>query len=286
MKKLFVASLTIVVSSFLLATSGTRPYAKNRGETPDTTESKTRTGASQCSTCLGLAEQAIYAPLITLPEATGTEINLNCRSPHSMEVTPTFYTRKGEALVGDPFVMQAAEVKTVDLKTLMPRNIRNHKDLGGMSLGYVGRPLEMWGQLRLLRAQNAGSVDITFSNLPDRRSGVRNAVWPTPGRSTAVIAIGNPRNASTRAVLQFSNGDVNEIEVPAFGTELVRRRFQQQGSETLDADGVTIRSADGSVDFLVAGAVLSNEGGFISSIRFYDTENVAQQNLYATNPVA
>ena len=64
-------------------------------------------------------------------------MNLNCRSPHAMTVTPTFYTRKGEPIVGDEFQMQPAEVKTVDLKTLMPRNIRNRQDLGGMSLSLI-----------------------------------------------------------------------------------------------------------------------------------------------------
>lgn len=62
-----------------------------------------------------------------------------------MTVTPTFYTRKGEALVGDEFQMQPAEVKTVDLKSLMPRNIRNRHDLGGMSLSHTGKLMEMWG---------------------------------------------------------------------------------------------------------------------------------------------
>ena len=83
---------------------------------------------------LSAREIAIYAPLIELPDSSGTEINLNCRSPHVMNVTPTFYTKQGEPLVGRSFQMQPAEVKTVDLKTLMPAIIRDRHDLGGMSL--------------------------------------------------------------------------------------------------------------------------------------------------------
>jgi len=200
-----------------------------------------------------------------------------------MEITPTFYTRNGQVIVGTPFTMQAAEVKTVDLKTLMPTNIRNRKDLSGMSLDYVGRPLEMWGQLRLLRTRTGSSVDITFTYMSDRRSVVRNAVWSSRDNSTAIIAVGNPRPTTTKAVLQFANGDIEELQVPAFGTEIIRRSITEHGSGTTEADAVTIRSVDGSVDFVVAGAVLSPKRGFTSSIRFYDTEVVAQQNLFATN---
>lgn len=279
--RLFLTALITAVLCVVLVPSGPRPQAKIRSGAPDTINPTSGTQSSGCSQCPAIAEQTIYAPLITLPESTGTEINLNCRSPHTMEVTPTFYTRKGQALAGRVFTMQAAEVKTIDLKTIMPASIRNRKDLGGMSLRYTGLPLEMWGQLRLLRAQNGGSVDVTFTYLSDRRSAVRNSVWSTSKSGTGVIAIGNPRNTPTKAVLQFANGDVTEIEVAPFGTELVRRRSPQQ--QALSADGVTVRSADGSVDLIVAGAVLTADRGFTGSIRFYDTEIVAQQNLFATN---
>ncbi len=202
-----------------------------------------------------------------------------------MTVTPTFYTRKGEPLVGDTFEMQPAEVKTVDLKTLMPRNIRNRQDLGGMSLSHTGKLMEMWGQLRLLRVGNGGSVDVTFVNLSDKRSDVRNAVWSMPDHGSAVIAIGNAGARTVKAKLQFSDGDSQEIDVPSFGTELVRKNSQPRGGgrNTEGAEAVRITAADGSSDLVVAGAVTAKNDSFTSSIRFYDTKNVAQQNLYATN---
>src|SRR5882672_8150232 len=49
-----------------------------------------------CSSCAGEGKQTIYAPLIRVPESSNTEINLNCRSPHPMDVTPSFYTEDGE----------------------------------------------------------------------------------------------------------------------------------------------------------------------------------------------
>jgi hypothetical protein len=245
------------------------------------------TGPAQCSTCAGAAiePQTIYAPLVDLAESSGTEINLNCRSPHAMNVTPTFYTKQGEAIVGKAFQMQAAEVKTVDLELLMPARIRGSHDLGGMTLSYTGHMLEMWAQLRLMHVHNGGSVDVVFANLSDKRSNVRNAVWTMPERSTAVIAIGNASTTAIKALLQFSNGDSQEVEVPSFGTQLIRRNSQRSGGSLnadRGADAVKVTSAGGSYLFL-AGAVMSDTDRFTSSIRFYDTVNVVQQNLFATN---
>jgi hypothetical protein len=159
-----------------------------------------------CSTCAAEGQQTIYAPLIELPESSGTEINLNCRSPHVMDVTPTFYTQRGEAFVGNEFQMQPAEVKTIDLKTLMPRPLRERHDWGGMTLSYTGGILEMWGQLRLMNVNHGDSVDVTFTISQDKRSDVRNAVWWMPEHSEAIIALGNLGNWAFRAILKFSNG--------------------------------------------------------------------------------
>lgn len=236
---------------------------------------------SVCAACAAATTQTIYAPLIQLDESSGTEINLNCRSPHSLQVTPTFYTKKGEAFTGDVFEMGPAEVKTVDLKTLMPKSIRNRHDLGGMTLGHDGGLMEMWGQLRLLRVGGGDSVDVTFVNISDKRSDVRDAVWQMPEHSSAAIAIGNLGTHAVTAKLQFSNGDYQELSIPSFGSELVRRHRNQRGSD--DAEAVRITAADGSGDLIPAGAVATNGGRFTTSIRFYDTKNVGQQNLYATN---
>ena len=235
-----------------------------------------------CAACAEAGSQTtIYAPIIELAESSGTEINLNCRSPHSLEVTPTFYTKKGEAFTGNVFEMGPAEVKTVDLKTLMPQNLRNRHDWGGMTLSHNGLLMEMWGQLRLLRVGGGNSTDVTFINTVDKRSDVRDAVWPMPARGAATIAIGNVGTHAVKASLQFSNGDYEEVEVPSFGTEFIRKRENKHDSA--EAEAVRIRTLDGSGDLIPAGAVTGKKPALSSSIRFYDTKNVAQQNLYATN---
>jgi len=253
----------------------TAPSAKATAQPKDRTE--------HCATCTQVAEQKIYAPLIELPESQGTEINLNCRSPHEMVVTPIFYTQKGDAINGPTFTMQPAEVKTVDLKTLMPKNIRNRHDWGGMALSYTGTSLEMWGQLRLLRVSRGGSADITFVNLPDKRSDTRNAVFWLPADGEAIIALGNLSDSPALAELQFSNGDVQEVSIPAFGTELVRRRSEERSnSEKGKPEAVTINSKGVTGSVIPAGVIASTDGSFTSAIRFYDTQNIVQPNLYST----
>ncbi|PYS48768.1 MAG: hypothetical protein DMF68_12110 [Acidobacteria bacterium] len=287
MKKFFALSLTFALCSFLTVSFGSGSSASNQPNARQFSQQKSNPGndSSHCPSCAHVGAQTIYAPIIELPESSGTEINLNCRSPHAVDVTPTFYTKKGEAFVGSPFQMQPAEVKTVDLKTLMPAAIRNRHDMGGMTLSYTGHILEMWGQLRLLRVGHGNSVDVLFANLSDNRSSVRNAVWSTPEHSSAVIVIGNAGATPTKAVVQFSNGDSQQVEIPSFGTELIRRHAEQHGanSASIEAEGATVTAADGSGNLIFAGAVVSDDGSFTSSIRFYDTVNVVQQNLFATN---
>jgi hypothetical protein len=237
-----------------------------------------------CSACGAEGLQTIYAPLIGLPESSGTEINLNCRSSHIVDVTPTFYTQRGEAYVGNAFQMQPTEVKTVDLKTLVPRLLRERRDLGGMSLSYTGSMLEMWGQLRLMKVNHGGSVDVTFTILQDKRSDVRNAVWYMPEHAEAIIALGNLGSSKISALVKFSNGDDEEVEVPAHGTRLIRRRSEKsRGRTNGEGEAVTIEAEGADGNLITAGAVTAMDGGFTSSIRFYDTQRVAQPNLYATN---
>lgn len=237
-----------------------------------------------CTTCGVQGPQTIYASLIELPESSGTEINLNCRSPQVMEVTPTFYTKQGEPFIGESFQMQPAEVKTVDLKTLMPSRIRNRHDWGGMTLSYTGGILEMWAQLRLMNVNHGDSVDVTFSILQDKRSEIRNAIWWMPEHGEAIIALGNFSNSAARVTVKFSNGDTEEVEVPAYGTHLIRKRSEQLHLRSNgEGEAVTISAPGSSGSVIAAGLVTAVEGSFTSSIRFYDTKNVAQPNLYATN---
>jgi hypothetical protein len=148
-----------------------------------------------------------------------------------------------------------------------------------MTLSYYGGVLEMWGQLRLMKVNHGDSVDVTFAIQQDRRSEIRNAVWSMPAHGEAIIAIGNYSNSTANATLAFSNGNTEEITVPSFGTEVIRKQSEYFPT---NFGGMTV-TAHGSTALIATGVVTTHDGSFTSSIRFYDTENVAQTNLYATN---
>jgi hypothetical protein len=216
-------------------------------------QSQARQKPRSCNECVEQEPQTIYAPLIQLAGSSGTEINLNCRSAHSVKVTPTFFSRNGESFVGDAFEMLPTEVKTINLKTLMPPNIRGRRDLGGMTLSYTGGQFEMWGQLRLMNVKRGNSVDVTFALSQDRRSAIRNAVWWMPKDGEATLAIGNFGNSPLKAIATFNNGDTEEMEIPPFGTHLIERHSTLSSS----VDGVMLQALGSNTDLVATGAVTS-----------------------------
>src|SRR5262249_29684143 len=90
----------------------------------------TQNGGKSCPNCGTRSNQIIYLPLIDLPEAQGSEIVFNSRSPQEMDVTPTFYKLDGTAIVGKPVRIQSSEIRYVDLKKLIPGPYRNDQDWG------------------------------------------------------------------------------------------------------------------------------------------------------------
>ncbi|HEX8069947.1 MAG TPA: hypothetical protein VF546_08350 [Pyrinomonadaceae bacterium] len=242
--------------------------------------------AKSCRSCPPPAAQRIYAPTIGTPEAGGSEIVLNSRSPEPLEITPTFYTAEGVAVVGQPVQLQPAEIRFVDIRSLIPPKHRGRHRWGGMAIDYAGGVLEAWAQLALLGVGKGGSVDVTFSILGDRRSDVQEAVWWTPARATSVIALGNSSGAAVSARLEYDNGETQSVEVAPFATEYVRRRAgAANGAQALTGgfgESVKIITAGPAGSLRAAGFVTADERRFASSIRFYDPRTIVQPNLYAT----
>lgn len=169
--------------------------------------------------------------------------------------------------------MLPTEVKTVNLETLMPRAIRHRRDLGGMTLSYDGGILEMWAQLRLMKVAGGNSIDVPFSILQDRRSDVRNAVWWMPNNAEAIIAIGNFGKSTIQATARFADGDSETLEVPGFGTHLLRVKSRKRHSNSSgNGEGITIEAPDSGASLITTGLVYTNDGSFTSGIRFYDTQ--------------
>lgn len=234
-----------------------------------------------CPNCPEPTRQTIYAPTIGLPGVPTGQIVLNCRSSKIIEVTPTFYTAEGAAVAGDAFQMQPAEIRFVEIKSLIPAEHRGRRTWGGMSFSYTGNALEMWAQISLRGAGGADSTDVTFSVLDGRGSDVQEAVWWTPEGGAAVIALGNSSDTTIRTLVQHSDGESRQIDIAPHATAYVARGIGHSPGGVAEAVRLTTAGPAGSLR--AVGVVTSQNRKFASSLRFYDPGAAAQPHLFATN---
>lgn len=241
---------------------------------PPSRKTSGQTLPNSCPTCAPPQQQTIYAPTIGLAEATGSEIVLNCRSSHVMDVTPTFYTATGQAITGAMFQMQPSEMRFVTVESLIPEAERGQHNWGGMSLSYFGGTLEMWAQITLHGLGGVGSGDVTFSVLNNRGTDVQESLWYMPsGNSKAIIALGNSSNSTIHTTAQFSDG-TQEVDIAPYATKYIRRQ---------NSNSVKLTTVGPAGSLKATGVVFNVNKKFTSSIRFYETQAAVQPNLYATN---
>jgi hypothetical protein len=228
------------------------------------------------------SNQIIYIPLAYLPEAQGSEIVFNSRSPQEMDVTPVFYKLNGKAIVAEPVHIQPLEIRYVDLNKLIPEQYHNDKDWGGMALAYYGSIREMWAQLRFLRINGGSSAEEIFTvPLEYESTKIQEAAWWAPKDGDAVIALGNITNDATSATVRF-NGDeqLQTVKLAPHATHIVKHKQQQHHTES-ENESVTINITGAPGSVVPAGVITSKDGSFNSIIRFYDTKHAIQPNLYA-----
>jgi hypothetical protein len=238
--------------------------------------------SAECPTCSPGKKRVIYAPLFDLPEASGSEIVLNSRGARDIPITPTFYTLEGTSYVGEEIILHPAEIRFVDTKNLIPARERNKHRWGGISFSYFGGFMEAWAQLTLHGIHGGGSVNILFTVMSQRRSNTSNAVWWTPPDGHAVIALGNTSDQQVHANLVFSNRETRAVDVAPFGTEIVRLR-RDLTAASADGEAVSINYTGPAGCLIPTGYTSSDDGKFSSMIRFYDTQHLVQQNLFANN---
>jgi len=268
------------VSGTLIA--GLRTFAGNLVSTHSvpptaTTQLGQRPQPTPCNSCPPPSAKRIYAPAIELREAETCEIVLNSRSPNPIDVTPIFYTINGDAVVGNLVSLQPAEIRFVPVEQLMPEALRGRHRWGGIALSYTGNVLEVWAQITF-HGVGGGSVDETFNVLEEHGSDAREAVWLMPKKSTAVIALGNSSDTAIRTTAQFSDGDSEDVDIPAGATKFIRRQARQR-----DTESVKLTTAGPAGSMRVTGFIIADDDSFTSSIRFYDTKKAVQPNLYAVN---
>lgn len=236
-----------------------------------------------CRTCPGPTLRRIYAPAIELNEASRAEIVLNSRSPNPIEITPTFYTTEGEAIVGRTTQLQSAEIRFVPIDKLIPAAHRGRHRWGGIALSYNGGVLEVWAQITFHGVEGKGSIDETFNILEEHGSDTLEAVWLIPENSTATIALGNSSESPIHTTVEFSGGETKVIDIAPFATKFVRRRANKSMGGQAGVESVKLQTVGPDGSLRVAGFITSDEGNFNSSIRFYDPQRVSQPNLFATN---
>jgi len=250
---------------------------------PDYKVAGQQSPVQSCPTCKPPAQQIIYTPLIESKESSYAEINLNCRSSHAIDVVPTFYTAEGMPVIGETIHLLPAEMRFVDVRSLIPTEHRGKHGWGGMTLSYTGNTMEVWAQMTFHGITKNGSVNSLFAVVDARRSNVREAVWRMPKNATATLALGNYSDTPAAATLTFSNGDVEQINLAPYATEILQRKSNGQNGTNIGAESVTINSSGQTGRLITTGFVSIENGDFGSSIRFADPENIAQPNLYATN---
>ena len=237
---------------------------------------------SGCPSCPPPSSRRIYAPAIDLDEAQTCEINLNSRSANPIDVTPTFYTASGDAVVGNPIQLQPAEIRFVPVEQLMPESVRGRHRWGGITLSYTGNVLEVWAQITF-HGIGGGSIDETFNILEEPGSDTREAVWLMPRNGTATIALGNSSSVAIHTTAQFASGDSQDFEIPAGVTRFVRHHPRGGSDDNMASESVKLITSGAEGGLRVAGFIVSDDDTFASSIRFYDTKNTVQPNLYAVN---
>jgi hypothetical protein len=234
-------------------------------------------GRPSCPHCAPAGNQEIYIPLIDLPEAQGSEIVFNSRSPQAMNVTPTFYKRDGTVVVGDPVTVQSAEIRYVDIRQLLPEHYRHQRDWGGFSLSYYGFNREMWSQFRFIGVNGGSNVDEFFTVRDESHSDELEAAWWMPKHSEAILALGNLTDNSTTATISFGDDHDRSVHLAPHATEILR--YKSEKGERAESAVINVTGAAGSI--VSTGVITSKDGTFNSVIRFYSPKLTKQSNLYA-----
>jgi hypothetical protein len=242
---------------------------------PPTHEPKNKP-TPRCPHCAPSGDQEIYIPLIDIPEAAGGQIVFNSRSPHAMNVTPVFYKRGGEKVIGDPVTVQSAEIRYVDIRELLPQQRRAENDWGGFSLVYNGFNREMWSQFRLIGVNGGTNVDEFFTVKSESRADEFEAAWWMPEKSDAIIGLGNITDVATSAIVSFGDDKNRRIEIAPHATEILR--YKSEKGESASSAAINVTGAPGSI--VPTGLITSKDGSFNSVIRFYDPKLAKQANLY------
>jgi len=256
----------------------TEAAVKTEGSKPIQSRRKRISTGKQkpCEHCSPKGNQFIYIPLIELLEAEGGEIVFNSRSPQTIDVTPVFYKRNGDVVVGDPVQIESAEMRYVNVRDLLPTRYKNENDWGGFGLSYFGTNREMWSQFRFVGVNGQGSIDEFFTVREESRALSYDAAFWSPDNSEVVIALGNMSASPSGATVTLPNGTERRLRLQPHATDLIREPLPKGGAESVH---INVEGPAGSI--VPTGMIISKKSSFNSVIRFYDPAGARQSSLFA-----
>jgi hypothetical protein len=223
--------------------------------------------------------QSFFVPLVSLEDPSNTELLIGNRSAARIQ-TPTLqlYTLEGQPIPTKNLILNPGEFRYMRISDLLLAPEGYGKNIGGLTVDYTGRFMEVVAQVALLATETHTSIDMPATDDMEFASQIQNAAWYAPPESVATLALGNASAADLKATLHFASGRQKEVLIAPHATKLVLQPAEFKN----DVDAVAI-SYTGQMAALRTEGFVIGKNGYTSSIRFYDPMMTQQPNLYATN---
>jgi hypothetical protein len=228
-----------------------------------------------------IAPRTIYEPLATLDDPAQAELIVNNVAPREMEIRYTIYSRAGETIAADKFLLGPTEIRDMRVAELLTATrLEQQHEIGGIALSYTGRTKGVLAQVLYL-GSDRNSIDGVFFHATDLPSNTQSATWSMPRHSQATLILGNSSDGGLVAKVSFDGRqekEGEEIPLAAHATRLVRiDEHERPGAHFAT---VTYSGARGALR--ETGYVIG-EHGYAAPIRFYDREDSPQSDLFATD---
>jgi hypothetical protein len=231
-----------------------------------------------------IAPQSLYSPLAVLDDPANARLVLNNTSLQNLEVRYTIYSREGEILALDKLMVPASEIRFVLMSELLQSTGEGHRrDLGGIQLDYLGRPIGLLAQITFLRGTERSSIDGIFPEDTDFPSARQSATWSMPPASDATLILGNSSGIKVTAKLTIDSRKPEEIVLPAHGTRLINVKGEQDDERVRTRPHHATVTFDGPKGALRETGFVVADAGYGAPIRFYDRGAARQADLFATD---
>lgn len=224
----------------------------------------------------------MFAPLAHARHFASADLVINSRGLQGTQVTPTWFLRDRDPLVGATIRFEPRQAAFRSLADYLPAGV-TLADVTGIELAYVGKLMEAAAQVTLRSGRGSEprhSLDVPFTMGGDFKSTRLEAVWAADDATQrAVISLANVGNAPAAVRVTTAQG-TTDVELRARSGQsfnLPSARWAVNGTGWMRIDH---RGAPGTVR--ATGFLLSPSDPRPDHIRFYDPATAAQSHLFAT----